>query len=51
MRAESSKGRAVTKKVAKKRAWTKLELRRIGEITEVAGAQTPGSQAAGNTKS
>jgi hypothetical protein len=39
----------VTQKSARK-AWTKPELKRIGEIKDVAGAQTPNSQA-GNVKS
>jgi hypothetical protein len=39
----------VTEKAAKK-AWTKPELKQIGEIKDVAGAQTPNSQAS-NVKS
>jgi hypothetical protein len=34
-----------------KKPWTKPELKRIGTINRVAGQQTAGSQAAGNTKS
>ena len=31
--------------------WTKPEFRRLGEIKDVAGAETPLAQGAGNTKS
>jgi len=31
---------------ADKKLWTKPELKRLGEIKDVAGAQTPNSQAA-----
>ena len=37
-------------KTANKKPWAKPELKRIGQIKDVAGAQTPNSQA-GNTKS
>lgn len=40
----------VTQEKAKK-VWTKPELKQIGQIRQVAGAQTPNAQAAGNTKS
>jgi hypothetical protein len=40
----------VTKGTANKKPWTKPELKRLGEIKQVAGAQTPNSQA-GNAKS
>lgn len=43
-------GGTVTKEAANKKPWVKPELKRIGEINQVAGAQTPNSQA-GNTKS
>lgn len=36
----------VTKKV-----WRKPQIKRLGEIKDVAGSQTPLAQAAGNTKS
>lgn len=51
MRAESMGGADVTDKATKKKLWTKPALERIGEIKQVAGAQTPNAQAAGNTKS
>ena len=31
--------------------WTKPEIRRLGEIKDVAGAETPLAQGAGNSKS
>lgn len=37
---------SVTKKAGRK-AWTKPELKHIGEIKHVAGAQTPNAQASG----
>lgn len=40
----------MTKGTANKKPWTKPELKRLGEIKQVAGAQTPNSQA-GNAKS
>jgi hypothetical protein len=40
----------VTKETAKRKAWAKPELKRIGKIRDVAGPQTPNSQA-GNVKS
>lgn len=36
---------------AAKKPWTKSELKRIGEIKDVAGNETPNAQGAGNTKS
>jgi len=38
------------KETVSPRQWTKPEVRRLGEIKDVAGAQTPVTQAA-NTKS
>jgi hypothetical protein len=32
-------------------AWTRPEIRRLGEIKDVAGQETPLAQGAGNTKS
>lgn len=40
----------MTKEAAKRKAWTKPELKRLGEIKDIAGGQTPNAQA-GNTKS
>lgn len=39
----------MTEKMIRK-AWSKPEFKRLGDIKDVAGAQTPNSQA-GNTKS
>lgn len=41
----------MTKDVTKSRVWTKPEIKRLGEIRDVAGAETPKAQAAGNVKS
>lgn len=38
-------------KNAPKKAWSKPELKRLGEIQDVAGGQTPLAQGAGNVKS
>lgn len=38
-------------KEALRKAWSKPELKRLGEIKGVAGAETPSAQGAGNTKS
>jgi len=35
----------------KAKVWVKPEMARIGKISDVAGSQTPSSQAAGNVKS
>lgn len=43
-------GQTVTKATANKKPWTKPELKRLGAIEQVAGAQTPNSQA-NNAKS
>jgi hypothetical protein len=37
----------VTKEAARRKVWTKPELKRLGEIKDVAGPQTPNSQAGG----
>lgn len=41
----------MTKEAAKTRRWTKPRITRLGEISDVAGNQTPLAQAAGNVKS
>ena len=41
----------MTKDAKGLRAWTKPEIKRLGEIKDVAGNQTPLAQSAGNTKS
>ena len=52
MRAEIEMGGGnLQKDSPNKKPWTKPELKRIGTINRVAGQQTAGSQAAGNTKS
>lgn len=35
------------KKMVRPRAWTKPEIRRLGEMKDVAGAQAAGAQGAG----
>ena len=41
----------MNKDSANKKSWTKPELKRLGKIRDVAGAQTPVAQAAGGVKS
>lgn len=41
----------MTKGAAKSRNWIKPEVKRLGEINDVAGAETPKAQASGNVKS
>jgi hypothetical protein len=39
------------KETMSRKEWTKPEIRRLGEIKDVAGQETPLAQGAGNTKS
>jgi hypothetical protein len=38
-------------KEAPRKAWIKPELRHLGEMRDVAGAETPNAQGSGNSKS
>lgn len=38
-------------KEAARKAWNRPEIKRIGEIGDVSGVETPNAQGAGNTKS
>jgi len=40
-----SRGWTVAKQAVRKKPWVKPELRRIGDIKQVAGKQTPSAQA------
>ena len=41
----------MTKVATKSKSWVKPEVKRLGELKDVAGAETPNDQGAGNSKS
>lgn len=41
----------MSRKTLRHKVWTKPKVQRLGEIRDVAGAETPLAQGAGNTKS